>query len=325
MRVICLIVLIIQVSSFTHQDCFKNGHDESVCKYMKQFSKRYQHHEDFLQRYEQLKKIKHLGHGFGYTSRSDMLPHERKKNKALQKKIKPKRSNSRPMLGVPKEFDLRPYMTTPLDQGDCGNCFAYSASAAIEYWYYRLSSELKRFNVEQTTQCTSIHGQPNAKCDGGLMEFIYDYGKDFALLFNKDRFKNCYARSKTHMKVNAYEVQGLEFNTHIERHIPSLLVKHGPITVGIDTNNDYISNYVSGTFHHRHCGKNIDHAVAIVGYTKTDYIIKNSWGTDWGENGYFKLKRNVNACGLAEYVSYITDASLENRVEPLGPYHNFHQ
>lgn len=325
MRIICLAFILVHVRAFTHHDCFQKGHDSSVCNYMKQFSKQYKHHQEFLTRYRQLKQVQHMGEGYGYTSRSDMLPHERLKNKALQKPTVEKRTSLRPMLGVPKTFDLRPKMVNPMDQGECGNCFAYAATAAIEYWYARLGSRKVAFNVDEFTECTSIHEQPNAGCDGGLMEFVFDYGQHFAVPFRTDGYKGCYGQTDSHLKVDSYEVQGMDSNENIEHHIPSLLVKYGPITVGIDTDNDYISNYVSGVFHESNCGKNIDHAVAIVGYTKHHYIVKNSWGTKWGEAGYFRLRRNVNACGLAEYVSYITGASLEHRAKKTGPYHSLHQ
>ena len=123
-----------------------------------------------------------------------------------------------------------------------------------------------------------------------------------------------------HIKIKSYDVQGKDDNENIEDHIPNLLLKYGVITVGIDSDNNYIDNYLSGTFDESKCGTNIDHAVAIVGYTETDYIIKNSWGTDWGENGFFKLKRGVNACGIAEYVTYITDAEIDHKAKSTGPF-----
>ena len=56
------------------------------------------------------------------------------------------------------------------------------------------------------------------------------------------------------------------------------------------------------------CGKDIDHAVTIVGYTKDAWIIKNSWGPHWGVGGYLYLERGKNACGVAEYIVYVTRA-----------------
>lgn len=330
MRLICCIFLISSVYAFTHEECYSHGHDREVCEYMKSFSKRYKHADDFLSRYNQLQRVKHMGEGYGYTSRSDVLPSERKRNFAFGRTRFKVGKNNPMLLGVPRTYDLRNrnLVTEPKDQGDCGNCFAYAASSALEYWYARLRNLGRtptNFNVEEITKCTSMHNRPNAGCDGGLMEYIYDYGERFATSFDSDNFDSCNGFAKSHLRVKSYDVQGIDYNSNIEKHIPALLVKYGPITVGIDSNNDYIDNYVSGTFDHSRCNQDIDHAVSIVGYTKTDYIIKNSWGPNWGENGYFKLKRGVNACGLARYVSYITGAKIENQYKRTGPYHSRHQ
>lgn len=327
MIIILLFLCIFQVFGFSHLECKQHGHDSKVCEYMKEFDKEYKHHDDFLSRYEQLKKVKHMGDGFGFTSRSDILDknfNSAFKNINFKKQTKGRRLKR--MLASPKEFDLRNkhVVSTPSDQGACGNCFAYSAAAAIEYYYAKLKNlkqDPDKFSVWEFTQCTSLHSDPNSGCEGGLMEYIYEYAEKYATPLKKEYDDNgCNAKVPSHVKVESYEVQGRESNPNIERHIPGLLVNYGPITVGIDSNNVHIDNYVSGTFNEKLCGKNIDHAVTIVGYTKHDYIIKNSWGTDWGENGYFRLKRGVNACGIAEYVSYITSASLEEKMKKTGPF-----
>ena len=72
--------------------------------------------------------------------------------------------------------------------------------------------------------------------------------------------------------------------------------------------------YHKGILKARHCGKEIDHAVTVVGYGiehDTRYwIIKNSWGKKWGENGYFRLERDTNACGINSYSSFATDVEV---------------
>ena len=90
-----------------------------------------------------------------------------------------------------------------------------------------------------------------------------------------------------------------------------MLNTFGPVAIAIDVGTtDLLQAYESGIFPAIACGQNPDHAVLIVGYNTEDdvdyWIVKNSWGETWGEKGYFYLERGENACGVAEYISYVS-------------------
>lgn len=335
MRLFLAFLLVHLAVGFTHNQCSSGRHDPVLCRYMEKFSKTYSHYEEFTRRSKQLVRVFDHGEEFGFTSRSDILPEERKMNRAFQHRsnydtAQNKHSQSRPpLMSRRSKYDLRTLnrVTKPSNQGGCGDCFAHASAAAVEYWYSHLKnikSTIPKFSAWEMAQCTSRNNKPNTLCDGGLMEYIFDYGERFALSFDTEYTQNtCGGALKSHLQVIDYDVQSIEDNRRIEDHIPHLLHKYGPITVGIDTNNDYIDNYVGGTFPEHLCGHDIDHAVAIVGYTDTEYIIKNSWGTDWGEEGFFRLKRGVNACGLGKYVAYITNARVVNKAAWTGPYYGY--
>jgi C1A family cysteine protease len=90
----------------------------------------------------------------------------------------------------------------------------------------------------------------------------------------------------------------------------------GPVTVGIDAHLKTFGFYASGIYYDKACGnkpQDLDHAVLVVGYgtqmvnkTKTDYwIVKNSWSTYWGNNGYVLMNKKDNNCGVATDASYV--------------------
>ena len=83
----------------------------------------------------------------------------------------------------------------------------------------------------------------------------------------------------------------------------------GPISVAIYAKDTFFA-YSDGIYSDGECNPDrvdedfVNHAVLVVGYTPDYWIIKNSWGTEWGEEGYMKMKRGVNMCAIADFASY---------------------
>ena len=112
------------------------------------------------------------------------------------------------------------------------------------------------------------------------------------------------------IQVLGYRVLMRSVYARAESQIPNLLHRYGPLAVGIDSSSVMLDTYDGGVFPGSACTKDVDHAVTIVGYTDEYWIIKNSWGPHWGIGGYLHLERGVNACGIAEYIVYVTDARV---------------
>jgi cathepsin H len=97
-----------------------------------------------------------------------------------------------------------------------------------------------------------------------------------------------------------------------EEQLKWALYGHGPVSIAFEVDDDFIQ-YQSGIYSSQDChngSEDVNHAVLAVGYgtcpkTGMDYwIVKNSWGTGWGEEGYFKIQRGVNMCGVAQCNSF---------------------
>ena len=201
------------------------------------------------------------------------------------------------------------YVTTPMVQGTCGGCFAIAAVGNLEYWYKKKSGTLMKLSVQEAMDCT----RPMTDgCDGGAMEFVFKKAMSNPIgpeSFDRFKYHNgrCFRRLfRPYVRVKHYKT----INYGVERHLTRYLHNYGPIPVGVDSQSMQFELYHNGIIREQHCGKDIDHAVLVVGYTSEYWIVKNSWGTSWGDKGYFYLERGTNACGIDTYSSFATEVSI---------------
>jgi len=218
-------------------------------------------------------------------------------------------------LGMPLTMDWRTHgaVTSVKTQGSCGGCFAFAAVGSIEFWYWKHTRKSKDFSIQQWIDCTK---GANYGCDGGLMHPVFAKAMKTPAgpaSFDTYRNRESVCRKRTHrpwLRVKSYAVQSDASNYPIEQHLAHNLVQYGPIPVGIDSTNWHFEMYRGGVLKESQCGKDIDHAVLLVGFTPEYWIIKNSWGPRWGQAGYLYLERNKNACGINSYASFITEAEV---------------
>ncbi|PHT49352.1 hypothetical protein CQW23_09099 [Capsicum baccatum] len=218
------------------------------------------------------------------------------------------------MSDVPSNMDWRKsgVVTSVKDQGRCGCCWAFSAVAALEGANKLSSGNLISLSEQQLLDCTT----ENNGCYGGLITTAYDFivnnggiakESDYPYEENQDSCKSQGASAvDSTVKINRYE------NVPASSE-PALLtaVARQPVSVGIAINEDFKS-YQSGVYD-GNCGDQLNHAVTIIGYgTNEDgtkyWLVKNSWGTSWGENGYMKIARDIGIkdgiCQIATLASY---------------------
>jgi len=219
-----------------------------------------------------------------------------------------------PDVDLPKEHDWRTLnaVTEVKNQGQCGSCWAFSVTGNVEGQQAIKHGELLSLSEQELVDCDTR----DAGCNGGLPENAYktllelgglekesDYGYD-----GKDEACQ-YNRSRVAVRVTG----GLEISTN-ETEMAQWLLKNGPISVGLNAN--AMQFYRGGVSHPWKflCDPDgVDHGVLIVGFGEHEYplfhkkmpywIIKNSWGSEWGEEGYYRLFRGDGTCGINSMTS----------------------
>lgn len=184
------------------------------------------------------------------------------------------------------------------NQGNCGSCWAFSAVSSIETAVSIKTGILPKLSEQQLVDCDSS----NYGCSGGLMSTTFNYVtkngitllSTYPYIGNKQQCNTTnipYVRIKGYSKVSPTDVS-------ITR-----VVSNQPVSAGIEVDTLF-RFYKSGIYNKGTCTKRLNHAVNIVGYMSNYWIVRNSWGSDWGENGYIRMIRNRNICGINQLVSY---------------------
>ena len=217
-------------------------------------------------------------------------------------------------LKVPESFDLRQVlgdlMPAPREQGTCGSCWAISAVVATEVLTVLKLNESVRYSVQVVTDCAYKVDSESIGCRGGFPEsaidFIIQYGLDSDRDYPTLGFDHpCRMRHPRDTIVKSYEYLSSD-----ESELLAAVSTSGPLITEIYASGDAMLSYKSGVIDDTSCSNEIDHVALIVGYDNESWILQNSWGTDWGENGYFRVKRGSHTCGVAlDSIKLITSFS----------------
>ncbi|XP_058793260.1 procathepsin L-like [Phymastichus coffea] len=216
---------------------------------------------------------------------------------------------------LPNQIDWRKQgAVSPIkDQGECGSCWAFSSTGALEGQHFRRNGTLISLSEQNLVDCSGRYG--NNGCDGGLMQFAFAYVKANRGIDTEKSYP--YEGEDDACRYNprnrgADDVGYVSIPRAREDKLQAAVATVGPISVAIDADSDDFIFYESGIFYSNECSSvMLDHAVLAVGYgtdnkTGKDYwLVKNSWGEDWGEKGYVRMSRNRhNNCGIATSAIY---------------------
>lgn len=209
---------------------------------------------------------------------------------------------------------------TPVkNQGQCGSCWAFSTTGSLEGAHFRLTGKLVSLSEQQLVDCSGkFHNQG---CNGGLMDNAFEYVKANGGVDTEESYPYHAHQEKCHFNKKSIgsSCSGyVDIPSGDEEALQQAVALNGPISIAIDATEDKFMLYKDGIFVDDTCnnGENdLDHGVLLVGYgsnstgisgNQQDYwIVKNSWGPEWGEQGYIRMARNLNnMCGIATAASY---------------------
>ncbi|KAJ8767146.1 hypothetical protein K2173_013543 [Erythroxylum novogranatense] len=264
----------------------------------------------------------------GVTQFSDLTRGEFKRQFLGLRRLRfPKDAHQAPILptdDLAEDFDWREKgAVTPIkNQGSCGSCWSFSTTGALEGAHFLATGKLVSLSEQQLVDCDhecdpEEQGACDSGCNGGLMNSAFEYTLKAGGLMREEDYpytgtdgKTCkFDENKVAAKVANFSVVSLD-----EDQIAANLVKNGPLAVAI--NAVYMQTYVGGVSCPYICSKRLNHGVLLVGYGSAGYapvrtkdkpywIIKNSWGENWGESGYYKICRGRNICGVDSMVSTV--------------------
>ncbi|EYU29820.1 hypothetical protein ABFS82_13G034800 [Erythranthe guttata] len=217
---------------------------------------------------------------------------------------------------LPASIDWRKKgAVTPIkNQGTCGSCWAFSAIAAVEGINKIKTGKLVTLSEQELMDCDTKGG--NQGCSGGIMEDAFDFiiknggvatSKDYPYKGRNDKCDSKKGKNKA-AKISGYKYVPVGN----EENLKAAVAKQ-PVSVAIDAGGYNFQLYSSGVFD-GYCGQSLNHGVTVVGYGvdggKKYWLVKNSWGTSWGQKGYVKMSRGSSdkngICGIALQASYPT-------------------
>jgi C1A family cysteine protease len=197
-------------------------------------------------------------------------------------------------------FDWRQFnkVTSVKDQGFCGSCWAFSTIASIESQYAIKYNEHLNLSEQQLVDCDKV----DMGCAGGLLHTAFEEIMDMGGVELESDYPYRSVQSQCRLDDSKFVVHVNDCYRYIllnEDKIKDLLHEMGPIAVAVDAVDltDYYGGIINSCKNY-----GLNHAVLLVGYGIENevpfWILKNSWGTDYGENGFVRVRRGVNACGL---------------------------
>jgi cathepsin L len=203
------------------------------------------------------------------------------------------------------------WVTKVKNQGKCGSCYTFAATGALEAQLYNKTKQLVTLSEQNLVDCSKSYG--NMGCNGGVTDYAFRYVKEQGIqpedsypYVGTDTDACKFDSTKSVTKASGW----VNIPRGNELALQQAVATAGPVAVAIDADPISFQLYRSGVYQNSACSPTeITHAVLAVGYGVENgneyWLIKNSWGERWGDDGYIKIARNMNnMCGITTQASY---------------------
>jgi C1A family cysteine protease len=232
-------------------------------------------------------------------------------------------SDVSPMGYSPVDWRSTSCLSPVQDQGQCGSCWTFSTCESLSGANFIKTGKLIELSEQQIVSCSTNYFSNGAGgCNGGNMQTGYRYSGSNPIMSLADYPYNS-GRTQQNGSCQYNKSEGLvgaKSYANVQKNNPSALkdaVQQQPVSISIDASSRYYNSYSSGILTNANsCGTSLDHAVIIVGWGQQNgtefFLVKNSWGSSWGENGYvrFQIINGKGMCGCQMAPLYPTQTFM---------------
>jgi len=298
----------------------EDASQQAFFAFVKEFNKQYPTEEVF-DRYNTFKANLELIHAhnagnsgweMGVNQFADLTPAEFKNYLGLRPRDNSyiRSKNIAPLTDAPAndvDWVSKGAVTPVKDQAQCGSCWAFSTTGSVEGAVQVATGRLTSVSEQQLVDCAGSAG--NQGCNGGLMDDAFNWIVSHRGIGSESSYPYT-ARDGTCRDVPS--VSTISGYKDVQQGSETALMnalQTQPISIAIEADQSSFQMYRSGVFKGP-CGTQLDHGVLLVG-AGTDggvdyWRVKNSWGASWGDNGYIRIIRGQNMCGLSNMASFPT-------------------